>query len=218
MTATDSALQRLLVRAGTPQPPLSAAQIAQLERFLDTLLLWNRRVALVSQKERDTIICKHFIDSLVVATLCHDADSVADLGSGAGFPGLVMAISKPSASVCLIESRARKVSFLGEARRIGDVRNCRVVHGRIEDAGRDAEAGRHTLVVSRALSDLNDFLVLARPLLQAGGRAIAMKGPDFEAELQAVRDMGVPFFVENIVRYQLPDDSPRTLLVFHVKS
>jgi 16S rRNA (guanine527-N7)-methyltransferase len=96
---------------------LSGAQVDQLAGYVDLLLFWNRRIALVSQSQAapDAILVTHVADSLFAAARC--GGRVADLGSGGGLPGIPIAIARPGATVCLIESVGKKASFLSEARR-----------------------------------------------------------------------------------------------------
>jgi 16S rRNA (guanine527-N7)-methyltransferase len=196
---------------------LSPRQWEQLAQYLDTLLFWNRRLALVSQREPRAIVEKHVADSLVAAGCSADARSVVDLGSGAGFPAIPMAVCLPHAEICLIESRAKKVTFLREAIRICGLDNVGVVEGRIENAARGSLAGHFELATSRALGDLSSFLRCARPFLVQSGRVLAMKGPRFEEELRLVREANCQFAVERTIHYRLPDSTSRVILGFHVE-
>jgi len=186
--------------------PLADEQLDQLRAYLKTLLLWNRKLALVSQSAPAQIINKHIADSLFAASRCVDGEAVADLGSGAGFPGLPIAIARPASRVTLIESRGRKASFLEEARRATAARNVVVCHARIEALAIDAEhRARYPVVTARALTDMDAFLTLARPLICLGGRAVAMRSVG-EPDPERAIDM-------DAIHYQLPDGTPRRLLV-----
>jgi 16S rRNA (guanine527-N7)-methyltransferase len=162
--------------ASSAEITLAPAQLKQLASYLDTLLLWNQKVSLVSQRDAREVVTKHVADSLVVAGRCAAAESVIDLGSGAGFPGLPIAIAQPSLRITLLEARGRKASFLEEACRTASIRNALVIHARIEAASLEpAHRGRYAIATARALSSLTQFLALARPFLITGGRAIAMR-------------------------------------------
>jgi len=187
---------------------LTTAQVDQLRIYLDTLQLWNRKLALVSQHQAAQIVDKHIADSLFAAGRCGGTDAVIDLGSGAGFPGLPIAIARPNARVSLVEARGKKASFLEEACRVAVIRNASICHARIEAiAEDDAHCGRYEIVTARALTSLAEFLAMARPFLRPGGRAIAMRslGQDREAE---------PAQAEEVV-YRLPDGTPRRLVIVH---
>ena len=214
MTATERALDELCQWASLGDGLLDEGKLAQLARYLDTLLLWNRKMALVSQENAREIVRKHYADSLMAATYCQPGEQVVDLGTGAGFPGLPIAIVRPDVTVCLIESKGKKVSFLREAIRSAGITNTAVFDGRIERASAIADhAGGYTLVISRALAGLTNILELSRPFLQLGGRAIAMKGPGFQPELDALDWQRSVFSLSEVVRYRLPDSSKRVLVI-----
>lgn len=185
---------------------LSAAQIEQLQAHLDTLLLWNSKIALVSQHDPAEILNKHFADSLFVASRCTDGEDVADLGSGAGFPGIPIAVVRPASRVCLVEARSKKASFLEEACRRASLRNLLVCNGRIETvAAEPSHRAQYAVATARALTTTAAFLALAQPLLAPGGRAIAMRSVGED------RIVDPPLAQE--VHYVLPDGTPRRLVI-----
>jgi 16S rRNA (guanine527-N7)-methyltransferase len=203
----DSRLAELLCWAGAQGIDLDPRQQHQLSAYLETLLHWNRRVDLVSQSDPQVIITKHFADCLIPARFCPAAARITDLGSGAGFPGLVLAIALPRATVSAVESRGKRASFLAEAVRIARIDNAVVVHGRAESL---TDRCRSDVVISRALAPLRSFLPLARPLLRPSGIALAMKGPRFADETDECAKLG--YSIELCHRYRLPDESDRILL------
>jgi 16S rRNA (guanine527-N7)-methyltransferase len=188
----------------------------QLRVYVSTLLQWNRRVNLVSQSDPATILVKHIADSLMPSTLCHEHERVADLGSGAGLPGIPMAIARPDIDVTLVESNRRRVSFLTEAVRSTGLRRVHVVEARMASAAERPDLrGAFTLVIARALASLEDLLQHASPFLAPRGRAVAMKGPRHERELAASAALR-RFPLERVVLYKLPDGAERALVVFRV--
>ncbi|MGH7787243.1 MAG: 16S rRNA (guanine(527)-N(7))-methyltransferase RsmG [Candidatus Binatia bacterium] len=186
---------------------LTDPQLDQLRAYLDTLLFWNRKLALISHREAAHLVERHVADSLFVAGHVADGDALVDLGSGAGFPGLPIAIARPAVAVCLMESRGKKASFLCDAKRQASIGNARIYEGRIEAAATDpAHAGRYTVATARALTSTDQFLTLATPLLSKPGRALAMRStieplPDRDCE---------------VVDYILPEGTPRRLLAFGI--
>jgi len=191
--------------ASTAGLALTSVQLEQLRTYLATLLVWNRKLALVSQHDPVQIIAKHVADSLFAASRCSDGEAIVDLGSGAGFPGLPIAIARPASRVCLIESRGKKVSFLGEARRAAQIRNAIICDGRIETvAAMPAHRGRYAVATARALTSMSAFLELAGPFLAPGGRALGMRSTE--------EPLSNSHSAEEIP-YQLPDGTRRRLLV-----
>jgi 16S rRNA (guanine527-N7)-methyltransferase len=215
MTELESALRDLEELAARFGLWLDERRLGQLRIYIERLMLWNSRVALVSQAAPRQIVCKHFADSLFAARRCNDSDRIVDLGSGAGFPGLVIAIAMPEVSVCLVESRRKKVSFLHEVIAAARVNNARPVEARIERLSDDKRYRCcYTVAFSRALSSLVEFLRLARPLLGDDGRAIAMKGPRHGEELAGLDPRTEGFAQPDVTYYNLPDGSERYLLEF----
>ena len=185
---------------------ISPGQWAQLRIYLDTLLAWNRKLALVSQRDPTQIIDKHVADSLFVAAHCVDGEAVIDLGSGAGFPALPIAISRPASRVCLIESRGKKASFLEEVRRAASIRNAVICHARIDAVASDVKhRSQYVVATARALTSTARFLSLARPFLAPGSRAIAMRSAEETKDPEKM--------ILEPIRYELPDGTPRRLLI-----
>ena len=155
---------------------LPDAALDQLRRYVDLLTIWNRKVSLVASAKPSVVLVKHVADSLFAAAHCRDAGAVMDLGSGAGFPGLVVALISPSTRVTLIEARGKKVSFLEEVCRVLALGNAEPIHGRIEAvAGEERHCGAYDLVTSRALADVDALRDFAAPFLRPGGRLLAMR-------------------------------------------
>lgn len=163
---------------------LSSEEIACFSLYLDEISRWSKVTDLVSQTDPEAIIRKHILDSLAVSPLLPSAVRLLDLGSGAGFPGLVLAILQPSLRVFLLEARRKRANFLREAARKIRLRNVVVCEGRAEVLCEE-EALRESfdVVVTRATWGLKDFLRIAAPFIARGGLAIALKGPTVEQEI-----------------------------------
>jgi 16S rRNA (guanine527-N7)-methyltransferase len=187
---------------------LSAAQLDQLQVYVDTLLLWNRKLSLVSQRDRRQIVDKHIADSLFAAGYCSAGEAIVDLGSGGGFPALPIAIARPAARVLLIESRGAKVSFLEEVCRVASIRNATVRHARIEALAREADQrSRYQVATARGLATTAEIVSWARPFLAPGGRIIAMRSVGESRSCEPVGAREIP--------YELPDGTKRRLLILH---
>jgi len=151
------------------------------------LLIWNRRINLVSEKSSREIIIRHFLDSLTVAPCIERPNGLLiDIGSGAGFPGIPLRIAFPGLQLWLVEASRKKTSFLSHLVRTLSLDQVTVVRERIEALiGEKACAGRFDTVLSRAAFKLPELVRTASFFLAPGGLLIAMKGPDPREELEA---------------------------------
>jgi 16S rRNA (guanine527-N7)-methyltransferase len=164
-------------------PVVSRETGARLETLVALLLDWQGRMNLVAASTLPHVWTRHVADSLQLLSLAEGRVWV-DLGSGAGFPGLVLACAladTPGAMVHLVESIGKKAAFLREV--IAATRAPAIVHHeRIEDFVRRGDV-RPDVVTARALAPLDQLLALAEPLLKTGAKALFPKGQDVEAEL-----------------------------------
>jgi 16S rRNA (guanine527-N7)-methyltransferase len=187
--------------------------VDRLARFLDLLEVWNRRIHLTGARGLARLVRDHAIDSLAPAPHIPRTGLVVDVGSGAGFPGIVLACLRPDLEMALIESRRRRASFLREAIRTLPLPAARVFEMRAEEAATDPQlAGRAAVAISRALR-LDIFLSLAVPLLAPHGTAIAMQTPR-TAGLARERAFEHGFRLAARQDYALPGGTARTLLFF----
>jgi 16S rRNA (guanine527-N7)-methyltransferase len=204
----------LLRGAGALGIAVDAGSLTRIARFIDLLDLWNRRVRLTGDRDRRTLVRKHTVDSLAVVSELPPSGIVADIGTGGGFPGVVLGCVRPDLGLRLIESRRRPASFLAEAIRTIPLPGATVIGARAEDAGRDpAVAGRSDLVVSRAIR-LETFLPATVSLVAPRGLVIAMQTPG--ADIDHARETGLAYGLELSRHrdYRLPDGERRRLLVF----
>ncbi len=157
---------------------VSRETLASIDRFTRLLLRWNRTVNLVSPRDEPLLLERHIDDSLQLASLmCAAIDRAIDLGSGAGFPGLLLALAT-GVPFDLIEADQRKAAFLREAARVtgapATIHAVRIEHASIMPA---------QLVTARALAPLSKLLDFAFPLLAPGGQCLFLKGASADAEL-----------------------------------
>lgn len=202
--------------------PLSPAQRAQFERYLDLLLTWNRRVNLTAITEPRDIYIKHFLDALVLVPLIEmrlTPQRLIDVGSGAGFPGAPLAIARPTWQVVLLEATRKKVRFLEVLVAELGLRNVSVCWGRAEEVAHDpAHREQYDVAVARALAPLPTLLELSLPFVRPGGYLLAPKGPNPHAEVAAAgRALDVlGGTIQEIVPVQVPLlEEPRTVIVVH---
>ncbi len=163
---------------------VSRETTARLDRFVAVLLAWQRRMNLIASSTESRLWTRHVADSLQLLALAPQARVWVDLGSGGGFPGLVIACAladTPGAQVHLVESNAKKAAFLREAARATGAPA--VVHGmRIEDFVKSAPESVD-VVTARALAPLAELLAAAYPLLKKGTCGLFPKGQDVAHEL-----------------------------------
>jgi len=162
---------------------------ARIARYHALLADWNTRMNLTGDTNFDTSLDRHYTDSL--APLIHrelfaEGASLIDVGSGAGFPGLPLAIARPDLQVTLLDSLMKRIHFLDAVVRELGLTNVQLVHSRAEDGGRDAALREHfDIAVARAVAPLPVLCELLLPFVKVGGRMICYKGPSAEEELQA---------------------------------
>lgn len=157
-------------------PALSSGQLAAFDAYAAMLLDWNTRMNLTAITDVREIAEKHFADSLAAAALLPVGASVADVGTGAGFPGVPLLIARPDLRLTLIDGLNKRITFLTALlAELGLEARC--VHMRAEDAGRDARfRGQFDASVTRAVASLPVLIELTVPLLRVGGVSIAYKG------------------------------------------
>ncbi len=166
------------VSRGTLPRSVSRETQQRLQAFADLLTRWNTRINLVARGDIPDVWERHVQDSLQLAEFMPaSAASACDLGSGAGFPGLVLAIAT-SLRFTLIEADTRKAAFLREAARITGA-TVAIVNARIEDA----RLSPTDLVTARALAPLTKLLEFGSPLLHPGGTMLFLKGASAETEI-----------------------------------
>ncbi|MBC2727895.1 16S rRNA (guanine(527)-N(7))-methyltransferase RsmG [Desulfosporosinus sp.] len=162
---------------------LSELQVSQLCQFGDLLLDWNQRLNLTRITEPQEVILKHFIDSMVLSKYVQGT-YFADLGTGAGFPGLPLKILRPELQVILVDSLKKRLDFLDIVIKTLGLETIKTVHARAEDFGRDKHyRGYFDTVSSRAVARLPILLEYALPILKVKGIFLAAKGLQAEQEL-----------------------------------
>jgi 16S rRNA (guanine527-N7)-methyltransferase len=199
---------------------IDSAQEERLLRFLDELLRWNQSINLTAITDRDEALIKHLVDSLTLLPLLRGDETLLDMGSGGGLPGLPLKFVLPDLNLTSVDAVAKKISFQKHVIRSFALSGAVARHGRLEELGREpALAGHFELVVARAFASLADCVRLARPFLQPGGRLIAMKGPEGEREVLAAENVftSAGFSLQRIDRLHLPgSNGERTLITLEL--
>jgi len=198
-----------LLRQGIAEMHLEmpAASVDQLVNYLDLLTKWNQVYNLTAIREEAKLVSHHVLDSLaVVSHLCDG--NIVDVGSGAGLPGIPIAIARPERAVALLDSNHKKAAFLKQAAAELGLVNTQVVTERVESY-RPMESFQ--TVISRAFSDLADFVKLAGHLCAPDGIMIAMKGLHPHDE---IAHLPATWKVANTVRLKVPQLEASRHLVF----
>lgn len=166
-------LQRMVLK-------LSDQMIDQLMTYLNLVEKWNRVYNLTAIRERDEMIKLHFLDSLSILNHVH-VKNILDVGSGAGFPGIVIAITKPELKVTVMDSVNKKTTFMQQVKSELALTNLDVVNSRVEDY---QPITLFEVVTSRAFSNLKNMMSLTQHTLQKEGVWLAMKSKDVKEELE----------------------------------
>ncbi|MGV0625157.1 16S rRNA (guanine(527)-N(7))-methyltransferase RsmG [Mycolicibacter minnesotensis] len=178
--------------APAPEPPPEATEVfgdrlPVARRYAELLAGPGVHRGLLGPREVERLWDRHVLNSAAVAELLEPGERVADIGSGAGLPGIPMAIARPDVSIVLVEPLLRRSEFLREAVAELELDTVEVVRGRAEDAAVREAAGDRDVVVSRAVASLDKISRWSLPLLRPGGRMLAMKGERAEAEIEEHR-------------------------------
>ena len=188
-----------------------------MKRFFILLQETNAEMNLTRIDEEKEAVVKHFYDSLAVTRLLKVSGKVADIGSGAGFPGIVLAIAFPEAHFSLVESNGKKCRFLHQAVEALDLGNVSIINARAENL---REKETFDIAIARAVSDLRVLAELIAPLLKVGGRFVAMKGRNAEEELMlakhALKEMNLSLEQEDT--FELPEEMGERKNLLFVKT
>ena len=201
---------------GIALPPESQDQLA---RYFSELKKWSRKINLIAKSASDEqIIENHFLDSLtLLPLLAGEGSHLLDIGTGAGFPGLVCKAAWPELAVTLVEPRAKRVSFLGHIVRTLGLKNVTILSCRVEDEEMLPAAHPFTHITGRAVTEIGPFLKMVERFSPAAPRLILMKGPKWREELTAAAEIvdRSPFRLGEIKECVLPfSGAKRTLLLF----
>ena len=189
----------------------------KLEDYAAFLVAYNENVNLTAITDGDGILKKHFIDSLLLHGICKaqfpEGGRVLDIGSGAGFPGVPLALQRPDLRITLLDSLNKRIVFLQQlCEKLG--LSYEAVHGRAEQMAKDETyREQFDVVTARAVAALPTLAEYSLPFVKIGGYWIAMKGPgeDVQPALQAMRVLGGKLI--DTQRYTLPDGEERVIYV-----
>lgn len=159
-------------------------QLKQLVRYGELLVEWNEKMNLTAITDPIEIAEKHFLDS-AMCLKCGIAGSVIDVGTGAGFPGLVLKILNPDIKLCLLDSLQKRLTFLETVTNELGLCDVEFVHARAEDGGRDKKLReKFDFSVARAVANLSTLSEYCLPFVKQNGCFVAMKGPKAQQEIE----------------------------------
>ena len=188
-------LQHLLKKQGIH---LSQKQLAMIAQHAETLMVWNRKINLTAIKDPFQIAEKHFYDSIMAGSfLSKEIISIADIGSGGGFPGIPLKIIKPEIKLLMIDASQKKVNFLKHMIHLLELEGAEAVHIKLEPDNRTIKSelyekkeldrlnihNQFDAVISRALTDMESLTEIALPFLKTGGRIYSMKAGKAKKEI-----------------------------------
>ena len=201
----------------------SEDKINKLEGYMDEILEWNNKVNITNITEKDDFIEKHYIDSLVIGDLeiFKNSNSVIDVGTGGGFPGVPLAVSYPEKEFTLLDSLNKRLKIIDQVTENFNINNVTTCHGRAEELAQKKEyREKFDLCVSRAVANLTSLSELCIPFVKVGGYFIAYKGPGIYEELEdaekAIKTLGGEVLEIRDASYG-DDDNHKLLIIKKIK-
>lgn len=192
-------------------------QLKKFYRYMDLLLEWNEKINLTAITETDEVILKHFIDSMTVFKYLVESKNIIDVGTGAGFPGIPIAIMNQNKNITLLDSLNKRINFLNEVCSELKINNIKTYHGRAEEFGHNKQhREKYDIAISRAVANMTTLVEYLIPFIKVGGRCICMKGNDIEEELEqakfAIKELGGK--IVKVERFNLPNsDMERNIII-----
>lgn len=195
---------------------LTDVHLQKFSLFLDCLEEWNSKMNLVGTSDRGRIITELLLDSLIPVPFLAPEGRMIDIGSGAGFPGLIIKVLKPSLHVRLIESSGKKISFLKYVIRELGLKNITAVNGRAGTVLESLNNEKIILITSRAMTDLKSLIKLCDTSLTPGCTLVGFLGSEWKNELDKNKEvMGEKsLFLKNSIKYKLPGKTTERAVVF----
>ena len=191
---------------------LTNKQLNQLEKFYELLVEWNNKINLTRIIEKEDVYLKHFYDSLTIVRVIdlNKVNTLCDVGTGAGFPGIVLKIVYPNLDIVLVDSLQKRVNYLNEVIKELELNNIKAIHIRGEDYKETFD-----VVTSRAVANIEKLTKYTMHLLNKKGVLIALKGNiDEELNDEVKNKLSKKYKIEKIDKFNLPiENSNRSIVV-----
>lgn len=195
---------------------ISEKQLNQFYNYMNILIEWNKVMNLTNITEPEEIIQKHFVDSLTILKSIKENDSIIDVGTGAGFPGMPIKIVFPETRITLLDSLNKRIKFLEEVTNKLELKNIETIHGRAEEVAHNKNyREKYDIAIARAVAPLNVLSEYLLPFVKIGGYAICMKGVKGKEEAEegknAIKILGGE--ITNSREFNLPNtEMARTII------
>ena len=191
-------------------------QLNKLSKYYELIVEYNKNMNLTGITDKEQVYLKHFYESLTLTKIIDlsKEETLCDIGSGAGFPGIVIKILFPNLKITLIDSLNKRINFLNIVIKELDLKNCEAIHYRIEEYGK-INREKFDIVTARAVANINQLLEYSIPLLKVNKYFIAMKGKidpieDYKGALKKLSCN-----IKKIIEFKLPyENSDRSLICF----
>lgn len=191
-------------------------KLNKLEKFYELLIDWNNKINLTRIVEKEEVYLKHFYDSLTIVKEVdlNKVETLCDVGTGAGFPGIVLKIFYPHLKITLVDSLLKRVNYLNTIIKDLELNDIVAIHARGEDVKE-----KFDIVTSRAVANIEKLVVYTMHLVNKKGRLVALKG-DIDKELtdDVKRKLERKYIIEKINKFELPiENSKRSLVILRNK-
>ena len=196
---------------------ISETEIENFKIYMKLLLEWNEKINLTAITNEDDIILKHFVDSLTIKKYISENEKIIDIGTGAGFPGIPLAIMNKNNEITLMDSLNKRIVFLNDVINKLKLTNVKAIHSRAEELAKNKTyREKYDIAVSRAVANLSTLVEYMLPFVSVGEKCICMKGPNIEEELKnaknAIKELGGEII--KIENFKLPEsDNERNIVI-----
>lgn len=194
---------------------LTSNQEEQLDKYCELLLEYNKHTNLTAIKEESLVYLKHFYDSLTINKYIKSNDNILDIGTGAGFPGMVLAIVRPDVNLTLLDSNNKKIKFLEYLKNELNINNVTLIHERAEKFAHE-NIEKFDIVTSRAVARLRVLLELSIPVLKVHGLFIGMKGSlddEFDESLDTIEILNSEILKREIFKLPIENSNRENIII-----